>query len=75
MNTTTFVVCGFHRGRKLKPQHFKTEEQAKEHALHMGRTLDCVVLTTSTAQSSTQRDHYQRAHSSSAWMPELAAEA
>jgi len=47
MDGTTFVVCGFHQGRKLKPHHFNTEAQAREHAAHMGRSLDCVVLTTS----------------------------
>lgn len=51
MNTTTFVVCGFHRGRKLKPQHFNTEAQARECAAYMSGTLDCVVLTTSDTQS------------------------
>jgi len=72
MNTTTFVVCGFHQGRKLKPQHFGTEAQAREHALYMGNTIDCVVLTTSTAQSSTRRDYQPRALSRAAWAPELA---
>lgn len=66
MNTTTFVVCGFHQGRKLKPQHFSTEAQAREHALSMGSTLDCVVLTTSTAQSVTQRDYQPRGLAGSA---------
>ena len=51
MGGTTFVVCGFHQGRKLKPHHFNTEAQAREHAAHMGRSLDCVVLTTSTTLS------------------------
>lgn len=60
MNTTTFVVCGFHQGRKLKPQHFSTEAMAREHALAMSSALDCVVLTTSTAQSTTQRDYLPR---------------
>ena len=72
MNTTTFVVCGFHQGRKLKPQHFNTETLAREHALSMGKTIDCVMLTTSTAQSSTQRDHKPRTLSSAAWVAELA---
>lgn len=64
MNTTTFVVCGFHQGRKLKPQHFSTEALAREHALAMGKALDCVVLTTSTVQSSTKRGYppYTPAH-------------
>lgn len=48
MNTTSFVVCGFHQGRKLKPQHFPTEALAREHASYMSRTLDCVVLSTRT---------------------------
>ena len=47
MDATTFVVCGFHQGRKLKPARFSDEAQAREHAAHMGRSLDCVVLTTS----------------------------
>jgi len=51
MDGTMFVVCGFHQGRKLKPHHFNTEAQAREHAAHMGRSLDCVVLTTSTTLS------------------------
>jgi len=51
MDGTTFVVCGFHQGRKLKPHHFNTEAQAREHAAHMGRSLDCVVLTTSTGMA------------------------
>ena len=51
MDGTMFVVCGFHQGRKLKPHHFNTEAQAREHAAHMGRSLDCVVLTTSMAVS------------------------
>jgi len=51
MDGTTFVVCGFHQGRKLKPHHFNTEAQAREHAAHMGRSLDCVVLTTSNTIS------------------------
>lgn len=67
MNTTTFVVCGFHQGRKLKPQHFSTEALAREHALAMGKSLDCVVLTTSTAQSTTQRDYQPRALAGAAW--------
>lgn len=72
MNTTTFVVCGFHQGRKLKPQHFSTEALARQHALYMGKTIDGVVLTTSTAQSSTQRDYQLRAPSCAAWTPQLA---
>jgi len=72
MNTTMFVVCGFHQGRKLKPQHFSTEEQAREHALYMGNTIDCVVLTTSTERSSTQRDYQPRSLARAAWVPELA---
>jgi hypothetical protein len=75
MNTTTFVVCGFHQGRKLKPQHFSTEVQAREHALDMGRTVDCVVLTTSTAQSLTQRDYQSRAQSPAACLPQTLTEA
>jgi hypothetical protein len=71
MNTTTFVVCGFHQGRKLKPQHFNTEAQAREHALSMENTLDCVVLTTSTAQSMTQRDYQPRGLASAAWLPDV----
>ena len=47
MDATTFVVCGFHQGRKLKPVRFSDEARAREHAAHMGRSLDCVVLTTS----------------------------
>lgn len=58
MNTTTYVVCGFHQGRKLRPQQFNTEAQAREHALAMGESIDCVVLTTSTERSITQRDHW-----------------
>lgn len=46
MDATTFVVCGFHQGRKLKPVRFNDERQAREHAAQMGRSLDCVVLTT-----------------------------
>ena len=46
MDATTFVVCGFHQGRKLKPVRFSDETQAREHAAHMGSSLDCVVLTT-----------------------------
>jgi hypothetical protein len=61
MNTTSFVVCGFHQGRKLKPQHFPSEALAREHALYMSRTLDCVVLTTSMAALATQRDYRTRA--------------
>ena len=71
MNTTTFVVCGFHQGRKLKPQHFSTEAGAREHALYMGKTIDCVVMSTSTVQSSTQRDYQLRALSLAARLPEL----
>jgi hypothetical protein len=72
MNTTTFVVCGFHQGRKLKPQHFTSEAQAREHALYMGKTIDCVVVTTSTERSSTQRDCQPRLQARAAWTAELA---
>jgi hypothetical protein len=72
MNTTTFVVCGFHQGRKLKPQHFNTEAQAREHALYMGNAIDCVVLTTSTERSTTQRDCRPRTLARAARSPAFA---
>jgi hypothetical protein len=50
MEVATFVVCGFHQGRRLKPQYFRTEEQAREHAAYMNQSVDFVVLTTSNAQ-------------------------
>jgi hypothetical protein len=50
MNVATYVVCGFHQGHRLKPQHFKTEEQAREHAAYMNQSADFVILTTCNAQ-------------------------
>jgi hypothetical protein len=75
MNTTTFVVCGFHQGRKLRPQHFSIETLAREHAIDMGRTVDCVVLTTATTQSLTQRDPRLRVPPFVAALPEALVEA
>jgi len=37
----------------LKPPHFNTEALAREYVLCMDKMIDCVVLTTSMAQSST----------------------
>lgn len=75
VNGTTFVVCGFHQGRKLKPQHFSCEAQARERALVMAGSLDGVVLTTSTAQATTQRAGLPRGGSNATWSAEALIDA
>jgi hypothetical protein len=50
MSASSFVVCGFHQGRRLKPQHYSTEAGAREHAAYMNQSVDFVLLTTSDAQ-------------------------
>jgi hypothetical protein len=55
MDVATYVVCGFHQGHRLKPQHFKTEAQAREHAAYMSQSADFVILTTTYHQQRADR--------------------
>lgn len=55
MNTTMFVVRGFHQGRMLRAQHFGSEEQARRCVGVMTGAIDCVVLAVTTSKSITLR--------------------
>jgi hypothetical protein len=50
MAETIFVVQGFLGGRKLAPQLFETEAQARARAVYLGQGLDGVMLWRQAAE-------------------------
>jgi hypothetical protein len=55
VNTTMYVVNGFHQGRRLLPQYFSCEVQAQACAASMCSVFDGVALATTTRRSLAQR--------------------
>jgi hypothetical protein len=55
VNTTMYVVNGFHQGRRLRPQYFSCEVQAQACAASMSSVFDGVALATTTQRSLAQR--------------------